>query len=153
MHHLWFFSLLVVFSFSSQAAEPVSTGYFNDTAIEGHDTVQYYSAEVRSEHNEVKGLKRHAVEWNEATWLFASQASAEKFEADPESYIPQYNGFCSNALSLDEGLIRTDGTVWEFFGEKLHLFYAERGRQRWLKGDWASYKKEADVAWERLRNE
>ncbi len=73
------------------------------------------------------------------------------FAADPERYAPLYNGHCSNALSLGEGLVATDGTVWEFFGENLHLFYAERGRQRWLNGDWESYKVTADTAWEELR--
>lgn len=62
--------------------------------------------------------------------------------------MPQYNGHCSNGLSLDEGLIRTDGSVWEFFGDKLHLFYAERGRQRWLTGDWQAYRRQADKAWQ-----
>ena len=61
--------------------------------------------------------------------------------------MPEYNGFCSNALALGEGLIRTDGSVWEFFGDKLHLFYAERGRQRWLDGDWKAYNREAAKAW------
>jgi len=147
-----FLSLFLFFS-SASPAEPVSTGYLDSIAIDGHDPVEYYSSEVRSKHIEVKGFKRFAVDWNNARWLFASQASADKFEADPDSYVPQYNGFCSNALALGEGLIRTDGTVWEFFGDKLHLFYAERGRQRWLDGDWASYKEEADAAWEQLRNQ
>jgi len=55
------------------------------------------------------------------------------------------------ALSLGEGLIKTDGTVWEFFGGNLHLFYAERGRQRWLNGDWEAYKVQADKAWAELK--
>ena len=132
-------------------ADPVSTGYFNSIAIDGHDTVMYHDTAVRKNHAEKLGDKRFSIEWNGAQWLFASQASADKFAANPERYVPQYNGHCSNALSLDEGLIPTDGTVWEFFGENLHLFYAERGRQRWLNGDWKSYKATADEAWEELR--
>lgn len=80
-------------------------------------------------------------------WRLASQASADRFAANPGAYVPQYNGFCSNALASDEGLINTNGELWEFFGDKLHLFYAERGRQRWLNGDWQAFKKEADKAW------
>jgi len=144
-------SLAILISGISLAADPVSTGYFSSVAIDGHDTVEYHADTVRSNHAEVKGEKRYSVDWNNATWLFASQASADKFAANPERYVPQYNGYCSNALSLDEGLIPTDGTVWEFFGENLHLFYAERGRQRWLNGDWQSYKATADEAWEELR--
>lgn len=146
-------SLFLISSTKSLAADPVSTGYLDSIAIDGHDTVLYHSAEMQSEHSAVKGVKRYRVEWNSATWLFASKASADRFKKDPLKYIPQYNGFCSNALALDEGLIRTDGTVWEFFGENLHLFYAERGRQRWLNGDWRVYKAEADVAWDIRRKD
>ena len=144
--------LLLLASTGSLASEPVSKSYWGSKAIGGHDTVEYHSTEIRTQHREVAGDKRFAVEWNNATWLFASQASADKFAAQPELYRPEYNGFCSNALSLGEGLIKTDGTVWEFFGDKLHLFYAEQGRQRWLNGDWQTYKQQADTAWKAKLN-
>lgn len=64
--------------------------------------------------------------------------------------MPRYNGYCANALSTDEGLVNTDGTVWDFFGDTLYLFYAESGRQRWLKGDWQAYSRQADQAWNAL---
>ncbi len=131
-------------------AQPVSKNYWNATAIGGHDTVAYHTAEVQSKHQQIRGDKRFMVEWNDARWYFASAAAAEKFAADPQRYRPRYNGHCANALSLDEGLITTDGTVWEFFGDDLHLFYAERGRQRWLTGDWRTYQRHADEAWEAL---
>ncbi len=132
-------------------AEVVSKSRWDDTAIGGHDTVAYHTPTARTTHLQVKGEDRFAVHWNGARWQFASQASANKFAADPQRYRPQYNGHCANALSLGEGLIATDGTVWEFFGENLHLFYAERGRQRWLNGDWKQYKADADQAWEDLK--
>ena len=145
--------LTMLSSTISLADDPVSTGYFNSIAIDGHDSVLYHTPAVRVAHTEVKGNRRFTVEWNKAQWFFASQASADKFAASPEKYTPQYNGHCSNALSLDEGLIPTDGMVWEFFDEKLHLFYAERGRQRWLNGDWQTYRETADAAWEELRKQ
>ena len=145
-------TILAVFfaASTSFAAQPVSTGYWGATAIGGHDSVAYHAEAARNQHAEVKGDKRFVVEWSGAKWYFASQASADKFAADPQRYRPEYNGHCSNALSLGEGLIATDGTVWEFFDDKLHLFYAERGRQRWLMGDWQAYRDEADRAWQRL---
>lgn len=132
------------------AAEPVSTGYWGKTAIGERDTVAYHSAAVQQSHQALRGSERYRVSWQGADWYFASQASADKFRADPQRYRPEYNGHCSNALSLGEGLVATDGTVWEFFGDQLHLFYAERGRQRWLNGDWKSYRSQADAAWRRL---
>ncbi|QCB46295.1 YHS domain-containing (seleno)protein [Hydrogenophaga sp. PAMC20947] len=129
------------------AAEPVSTSYFGNTAIGGKDTVSYFSVKARSSHQVVEGLDRFEVEHLGATWRFASQASADKFTANPAAYVPEYNGYCSNALASGEGLIKTDGSVWEFFGDKLHLFYAEAGRQRWITGDWKAYNQEAAKAW------
>ena len=70
---------------------------------------------------------------------------------NPEKYAPAYNGHCANALSLGEGLIKTDGTHWEIFDDKLYLFYAPRGRNRWLNAeDYRVYKVIADQAWQAL---
>jgi YHS domain-containing protein len=137
------------------ATEPVSTistGWSAHTAVGGKDAVSYYSATARQNHAVADGTQRHAVRHLGADWYFASAESAARFAANPSAYVPQYNGHCANALALGEGLIRTRGEVWEFFGDKLHLFFAERGRQRWLAGDWKAYAAEADAAWHSLRN-
>ncbi len=143
--------LFCVFS-SSLYAEAVSKSYWGDKAIGSHDTVAYHSSHAKTEHKEVIGDERFAVKYLGANWYFASQASADKFKENPAKYKPLYNGHCANALSLGEGLIATNGKVWEFFGDELHLFYADRGRQRWLDGDWKSYRKQADAAWQKLKN-
>lgn len=132
------------------AAEPVSTSWINGLAIGGKDTVSYYSADARERHQVADGDGSFTVQYLGVPWRFASKASADRFAANPANYVPRYNGHCSNGLSLGEGLIRTDGSVWEFFGDKLHLFYAERGRQRWLNGDWQAYRQQADTAWKEI---
>lgn len=146
-------SLLLVMSSQLSLAEAVSKSYWGSVAIGGMDTVAYHQRTNRANHTEVQGQKIYVVKWKDANWHFATQASADKFAANPEKYRPEYNGHCANALSLGEGLIPTDGSVWEFFGDELHLFYAERGRQRWLKGDWKTYKQQANQAWTKLKNE
>ncbi|MCZ2723165.1 hypothetical protein O1D97_16485 [Marinomonas sp. 15G1-11] len=129
------------------AGQPVSTGLWSNTAIGGHDATAYYET-VNEGHSPItKGLSRYTVVWEGAEWHFASQSSANKFADSPTSYIPKYNGYCANALSLGEGLINTDGSVWEFFGDQLYLFYAEPGRQRWLRGDWKTFQSQANKAW------
>lgn len=129
------------------AAPPVSASGASQTAIGGHDTVSYHAPAVRQSHAVLAGEQRFVVPYLGASWQFASRDSADRFAADPARYLPQYNGFCANALSLGEGLIRTNGAVWEFFGDRLYLFYAERGRKRWLTGDWQSYRNQANAAW------
>ncbi len=142
-----FVAILLSLAIATINAEPVSTGWANNTAIGGHDIVAYHESSPQ------KGSKSYLVKWNGADWRFASQESADKFAANPELYKPQYNGFCSNGLSLNEGLIPTNGKVYEFFDGKLHMFFSERGRKRWLEGDWKQYKKEADDAWNQLKNQ
>lgn len=135
---------------SINAAEPVAKSRMSGVAIGGHDTVAYHEIARDPQDEAVSGSKSYIVEYKGAKWRFASKASSELFAAEPERYAPAYNGHCANALSLGEGLIRTNGTHWEIFGDQLYLFFAGRGRDRWLGGNWEAYKEEADAAWERL---
>ena len=82
-----------------------------------------------------------------ASWLFTTEADRDLFAADPERYAPAYNGHCANALSLGKGLLKTDGTHWQIFEDKLYTFYAAHGRDRWLDGNVKQYKIAADKAW------
>lgn len=143
-------ALAVIFSAVASAAEPVSKSRLSNVAIGGHDSVAYHLIERDPQHSAVVGVNTFIVEYKGAKWRFASKESSELFAANPDKYSPSYNGHCANALSLGEGLIRTDGTHWEIFEDKLYLFYAARGRDRWTDGNWQTYKKEADAAWERL---
>lgn len=145
--------LLVTFLFSElvQAAEPVSKSKLNGVAIGGHDSVAYHQLQADPQDKAVGGDSSFVVEYKGAKWRFASQASADKFAADPDKYSPAYNGHCANALSLGHGLVPTDGTHWEIFSDQLYLFFAARGRDRWLDGGWAAYKADADAAWEKLK--
>lgn len=143
-------SVVAVFASAAVAAEPVSKSRFTGVAIDGHDSVAYHQLERNPQQSAVDGLKTYTVEYKGAKWRFASKESSELFAANPDKYSPVYNGHCANALSLGEGLIRTDGTHWEIFGDKLYLFYAARGRTRWMDGNWEMYKTEADAAWQRL---
>lgn len=143
----WIALLFTAFFSLAHAAEPVSTGWANNTAIGGKDTVSYFTPSSSTSHQVAQGNSGFVVQHKGANWQFASKASADKFAANPDAYTPQYNGHCANGLSLDEGLISTGGEVWEIFGDKLYLFYGERGRQRWLAGDWKAYRAQADTAW------
>ena len=145
--------LATLFSTAVFAAEPVSKSRLRGVAIGGHDTVAYHELEREPQASAVGGAKKFVVSYKGAKWRFASAESAAKFEADPERYQPAYNGHCANALSVGNGLVRTDGETWEIFGDELHLFYAPAGRERWLAAGegWREYRQQADEAWERLK--
>lgn len=129
------------------AEEPVSKSFFGGVAIGGHDTVAYHD-QASDHHKAIKGERAYTIEWKGAKWRFATRADSEAFALEPEKYTPAYNGFCANALSLGNELVKTDGTHWQIFEDQLFLFYAREGRQRWLDGNYEEYKTVADRAWQ-----
>jgi hypothetical protein len=141
-------SLLVFSTVSAQ--EPVSKSMLGGVAIDGHDTVAYHDPESIARHEAQKGNKQYTAEWKGATWRFARESSRDAFVLNPGEYSPAYNGHCANALSLGEGLLKTDGTHWEIFGDQLFLFYKARGRKRWNDGNFETYKAQADLAWQEI---
>ncbi len=144
------FALLTLMAGSAFAAEPVAKSKFKGVAIGGHDSLAYHEFPKDEHKPALKGSKKYVVKYKGAKWQFGSERSRDLFQADPERYAPAYNGHCANALSLGKGLLRTDGTHWEIFGDKLYLFYAGRGRDRWLDGNWADYKVTADAEWQKI---
>ena len=127
----------VLFSVTIFAAEPVAS--VGDIAIGGHDTVAYHSLQKDPQAKAVSGDDSYVVEYKGAKWRFLDKASAKKFAAEPDRYSPAYNGHCANALSIGNGLLKTDGTHWEIFDNQLYLFFAARGRTRWTEGDCLLY--------------
>lgn len=69
-------------------------GGSTDTAINGYDTVAYFTVG-----KPVKGLDNLATDWMGAKWKFSSQAHLDLFKAAPEKYAPQYGGYCAFGVS------------------------------------------------------
>ena len=142
-----FFLLAAVFGSGLLFAdEPVSKGYFSGIAIGGYDAVSFHQ-QSEGTHKATKGVKKYSFRWKGAKWRFATEENRIAFAADPTRYAPAYNGFCANALSLGNGLVKTTGTHWQIYEKQLYLFYSKQGRKRWLQGDYHEYKKAADAAW------
>ncbi|HHL31139.1 MAG TPA: hypothetical protein ENJ41_01050 [Oceanospirillales bacterium] len=153
MVSLVFITLLsCLFQVAVAQEEPVSKSYFTDVAIGGLDTVAYHKQKAE-QHQAIEGDSDYTVQWKGAKWRFVNAADKEAFAANPEKYMPAYNGFCANALSTGHGLVKTDGSQWQIFDDQLYLFYGKKGRKRWLKKDYKVYKAEADKAWKQILDE
>ena len=102
---------------SAQAGE-VNTGYFGNVAIEGYDTVAYFT-----EKKPVKGSEAFAYDWLGVTWYFANGEHRKLFEASPTTYAPQYGGFCADGVSDGKGHVQVNivPTTWQIVNGKLYL--------------------------------
>ena len=124
----------LLFSLPSRAAQlPVNTlknsvfGGRTDTAINGYDTVAYFTVG-----KPVMGKDAFALDWMGAKWKFASQANLDQFKANPEKYAPQYGGYC--AYGTAQGyLVKVDPEQWSVIDGKLYLNYDAKVQSMWKK--------------------
>jgi YHS domain-containing protein len=125
------------------AAQPVNTlknslfGGNTDTAINGYDTVAYFTVGKA-----VKGQDSLATDWLGAKWKFSSQAHLDLFKANPEKYAPQYGGYCAYGVSQGY-LVKVDPDQFSVIDGKLFLNYDADVQAKWKK-DTAGYITVAD---------
>jgi YHS domain-containing protein len=114
-----------------------------DTAINGHDTVAYFTVG-----KPVKGLDSLATTWMGAVWKFSSQANLDLFKANPEKYAPQYGGYCAYGVAQGS-LVKVEPEQFTVRDGKLYLNYDADIQAKWLK-DTATFIKSADVRFPQL---
>ena len=99
----------------------------NGIAIDGSDAVAYFDG-----NGPVAGDAAFALTWQGAEWRFSSAENLAKFEADPESYAPQYGGYCAYAVSKGY-TASTDPNAWSLHEGKLYLNYSRPVRLIWSR--------------------
>ncbi len=139
-------SLLVAGSPAWAGQDPVYTGTFSDLAVEGHDPVAYFR-----QGRPVEGDRRWSLEWQGATWRFASPENLEAFKADPEAFAPRYGGYCAWAVS--QGYTASaDPEAWRIVDGKLYLNYDQDVQKTWEQEIPGNIGK-ADANWPRVLEE
>jgi hypothetical protein len=107
---------LLLFAGSPASAADVNTGYFGSVAIEGYDTVAYFT-----DHKATKGSDKYSYEWLGASWQFSSDEHRKLFEADPISYAPQFGGLCAEGMAYDEMTVNIEPEAWQIIEGKLYI--------------------------------
>jgi YHS domain-containing protein len=76
------------------------------------------------------GDPQYSASMNGATYWFAGSQELEKFQADPQRYIPMANGLCVASL-VDEGDKVRGSTHWAaIYRDRLFLFASAELRRR-----------------------
>ncbi len=116
-----FFTLTL--SSVAQAGNPAIAEY----ALQGYDAVSYHENK-----KPIEGVGNYSTIHDGQVYLFASQDNKQTFEADPEKYVPAYNGFC--AFGVVKGMqLSGDPEVWRVRDGKLYLNVAPRIQEKWLE--------------------
>lgn len=135
----------LIFSNTTLASDAINTGWFNNTAIKGYDTVAYFT-----EKKPVKGSKKFQHTWQEATWHFSGEEHLALFKNNPEKYAPQYGGYCAYAVAQGD-LAGIDPSQFTVMNKKLYLNYNRDIQQKWLKKP-VAYINQADQNWPKVLN-
>lgn len=133
------------------AAESINTldrkGLFgykpSGVAIRGYDTVAYFT-----QGKPVEGLDEFSTEWSGATWKFSTQDHLDLFVDNPESYAPQYGGYCAYGVSQNY-LVKIEPENWTIVDDKLYLNYDSDVQQKWEQ-DIPGFITKADSKFEQL---
>lgn len=136
--------LTMLVSFSTVAADEVYTGFFSNKALDGYDTVAYFT-----QGKPVKGNSLWQTEYKGADWYFSSQEHLDKFKADPNAYAPQYGGYCAWAISEKNDFAAADPKEWAIVDGKLYLNYNAEVKS-WWDDDRAGHILAADKNWPAL---
>jgi YHS domain-containing protein len=128
---------------TAMAGSPIS-GAKDDVAIQGFDTVAYFT-----EAKAVKGSPRLAHEWAGTVWFFATIENRDAFASQPEKYAPQYGGHC--ALSVANGKdAKGSGEAWHLHQGVLYLNASNNVQARWLR-DVSGNISRADQQWPSIK--
>lgn len=127
---------------AARAHPPVNQGE-DGLALRGYDAVAYFTSGAPT-----RGETAHQIEWNGATWRFASAENLAAFRANPEAYAPQFGGYCAWAAS--QGYIAPgDPQVWRIVDGKLYLNFNERAQMLWER-DIAGAIVKGEANWPRI---
>ncbi len=120
--------------------DPVYTGIFSNTAVDGHDPVAYFT-----EGKPIKGSKDFSTDYQGAEFRFASQANLDAFLADPEKYAPQYGGYCAWAAAQNK-TAPGKAEYWAIVDDKLYLNFSKKVQEDWNE-DREGFITKADENW------
>lgn len=121
------------------------TGY----AVSGYDVVAYFSLEQvpvgEKQPAPVPGRSDITAEYNGATWAFASAENRDTFLADPEAYVPAYDGHCAYGVSQG-GKVPANPYLWRIVDGQLYLNITEQIVEFW-EADIPGLIDTAQTAW------
>ena len=125
---------------SAEGGESLINKGADNIAIEGYDTVAYFT-----EDRAVKGRKDFEFEWQDARWHFSNVNNRDLFAAHPEQYAPQFGGLCAGAMTRGM-VVKADPEAWTIVDGKLYMKVNKVARENWRK-DPVGNIKQATEAW------
>lgn len=137
--------MVMLFSTVSLFAQKAEVFQKGGLAIGGYDPVAFFL-----ENKPVLGSSAFTLEWKNATWRFSNQQNLDSFLRAPESYAPQYGGYCAYGMA-DGHKAPTQPDTWTIVEGKLYFNYNQKVKQLWNK-DIPGFILKANENWPKIKN-
>ena len=122
---------------------PGSINTANGVALQGYDVVAYHLQQQA-----VKGTRAYTHQWRGVTWHFATAENRDRFAQSPESFAPEFGGFCAYGVSRGYA-VDIDPQAFAVVDGKLYLNYSKRVQSTWNQ-DRAGYIEKARQNWPKV---
>ena len=137
--------LFALFASLFLAAAAQAADYTHSTpAVQGYDVVTYHT-----DKRPLRGNGHFVATHEGATYLFSSQENLKTFEANPEKYVPAYNGYCAFGVSVGKKFVG-DPEVYRVVDGKTYLNLDASIQGEWLK-DVPGRIRSADKQWGKIK--
>jgi hypothetical protein len=113
-------------------------------ALHGYDPVTYFELDKPQ-----KGSEKIALSYFGVRWYFVSAENRKKFLHSRGKLIPEYGGYCANAVSENK-LADVDPLAYKLVDGKLYLNSDMRVQKIWEQ-DVSGHISKADEYWPTLR--
>jgi len=113
--------------------------------IRGYDPVAYFT-----EGRPVPGRADISVEYEGGKYLFATIANRDKFNANPEMYVPQYGGYCAYGVAVGKKF-DIDPSSWRIVNAKLYFNLNPMILEKW-GADTKGYLRKSEENWPKIRD-
>jgi YHS domain-containing protein len=95
-------------------------------ALDGYCPVSY-----QTENKSIKGSPGTRSIYKHFYYHFASQKNKQLFDADPEKYIPKYDGLCAEGVSRGKRF-PADASIFAVHEDRTYLFFDDAARKKFL---------------------
>ncbi len=138
--------LMAVLTLLSVSTSALAADYSHSTpAVQGYDVVTYHTGK-----RPLRGNGNFVATHDGATYQFSSAENLKIFEANPDKYVPAYNGFCAFGVSVGKKFIG-DPEVYRVVDGKTYLNLDAGIQNEWLK-DVPGRIKTANGNWKKIKD-
>lgn len=137
---------ITTFAMAAFASISMTLTGLADLALDGYCPVCYIAAGKA-----VQGVEKFQVDHDGDTYYFVNEGAMKTFEADPEKFLPEYDGLCAYGVSIGKKL-EADPTLFSVIDGKIYLNFNKDVKKK-FDADQAGFVKKADEKWEMISKE